>query len=274
MLFIIYINDLPGSIRNSLLYIFADDTKCGKEIISPNDCFLLQCNINTILNWSITSHLLLHDTKTCFVRFCLNKISCDFEYHLNNNPVLVRSSYKDLGVTFSSDLSWRSHIDNIISKAYRIFFLIKRTFSISSPISVKKRLYQSLVLPVLTYCSPVWRPHLLKDISVLENVHRRAIKYIVNDSSLHYKDRLSKIQLLPLMYHLESADIMFLTLSIKNPCDHFDVNQFISFSSSRTRSSSSYKLKHCYTSNNLSRHSFFNRIPRLWNSLPPIDPSL
>ena len=80
--------------------------------------------------------------------------------------------------------------------------------------------------------------------------------------------------MLPLMYNLELADIMFTVSSIKCPCDHFNINQFISFSSSNTRSSSSFKLKHRLTNNNLSRHSFFNRLPRLWNSLPPIDPSL
>lgn len=186
----------------------------------------------------------------------------------------MRTSYKDLGVTFCSDLSWSEHIESIISKAYRIFFLIKRTFSISSPTSVKKLLYQSIVLPILTYCSPVWRPHLLKDITTLEKVQIRATKYIINDPSMNYKDRLSKLQMLPLMYHLEIADIMFTVSSIKSPSVHFDIKQFISFSSSNTRSSSLFKLKHRLTNNNLSRHSFFNRIPRLWNSLPAIDPSL
>ena len=81
-------------------------------------------------------------------------------------------------------------------------------FSITSPTLTKKKLYQSLVLPILTYCSPVWRPFLLQDITALEKVQRRATKYIVNDSSLNYKDRLMKLNMLPLMYLLEIADII------------------------------------------------------------------
>ncbi len=72
------------------------------------------------------------------------------------------------------------------------------------------------------------------------------------------------------------ACIMYYTCIIhvlKNPDDHFDINNFISFSTSNTRSKTSFKLKHCPTSGNLLRHSYFNRIPRLWNSLPPIDPN-
>ena len=274
LLFITYINDLPSSIYSSIMLTYADDTKCGKEISSSDDSLSLQSDINIIANWSLTSRLLLHDTKTCFIRFCLNHANSDFDYHLNNNPIQMRAYYKDLGVIFSSDLSWSKHIESIISKAYRILFLIKRTFSISSPTSVKKQLYQSLVLPILTYCSTVWRPFLLKDITILEKVQKRATKYIVNDSSLNYKDRLSKLQMLPLMFYLEIADIIFTVSSIKHPSDHFDIKQFISFSTSNTRSSALYKLKHRLTNNNISRHSFFNRIPRLWNSLPPIDPSI
>ena len=68
------------------------------------------------------------------------------DYKLNSNPIQVKSFYKDLGVTFSSDLSWSSHIETIITKANHTLYLIKRTFSISSPIPTKKQLYLSLVL--------------------------------------------------------------------------------------------------------------------------------
>ena len=140
--------------------------------------------------------------------------------------------------------------------------------------STKKRLYQSLILPILTYCSPVWRPNLLRDICNLERVQKRATRYIVNDPSLNYRERLCKLQMLPLMFQLELADILFTVSSIKNPNNHFNILQSLTFSSSNTRSNSQFKLKHNYSSNNRSRHSFFNRIPRLWNSLPIIDPSL
>ena len=136
-----------------------------------------------------------------------------------------------------------------------------------------QRLYLSLVLPLLTYCSVVWRPHLIKDILALENLHRRATRYIINDASLDYKECLSRLNMLPLMYLYEIADIMFTTSSIKNPSSHFNINDYISLSESNTRSSSNFRLKHRYTNNNKSRHSFFYRIPRLWNSLPPIDPT-
>ena len=273
LLFIVYINDLP---TNPICHTakFADDTRCSKEITSPEtDCPLLQSHINDIRNWSLTSHLLLHESKTCFVRFCRHPVSeydCDL-YHLDGSPIQAKNTNKDPGVIFCSNLSWSKHTEYITSKAYRILFLIQRTFSITSPTLTKKKLYQSLVLPILTYCSPVWRPFLLQDITALEKVQRRATKYIVNDSSLNYKDRLMKLNMLPLMYLLEIADIMFAVSSVKSPVS---TSIYITFSSSNTRSSSQFKLNHRLTNNNLTRHSYFYRLPRLWNSLPSINSSL
>ena len=83
-----------------------------------------------------------------------------------------------------------------------------------------------------------------------------------------------KLNMLPLMYLLEIADIMFAVSSVKSPGVHFDIHNYITFSSSNTRSSSQFKLNHRLTNNNLTRHSYFYRLPRLWNSLPSINSSL
>ena len=48
--------------------------------------------------------------------------------------------------------------------------------------------------------------------------------------------------------------------------------EYVSFSSCGTRSSSSFKLKHMSSKCNRQLHSYFFRLPRIWNSLPPIDP--
>ena len=54
----------------------------------------------------------------------------------------------------------------------------------------------------------------------------------------------------------------------------FNITDYITFNNGFTRSSSSGKLNHVRNSNNVNKHFFFNRIPRLWNALPPIDLSL
>ena len=154
----------------------------------------------------------------------------------------------------------------ICSSAYRSSHLIRRSISFLSP-KVKKQLYLSLVRSRLTYCSQIWRPHLIKDIICLEKVQRRATKYILNNFSIDYKTRLKSLQLLPLMYWLELQDLMFLVKCIKDPSDNFNISSHITFINSTTRASRLNHLQHNYCRSTTIRHFYFNRIASLWNSL-------
>ena len=73
------------------------------------------------------------------------------------------------------------------------------------------------------------------------------------------------------MMQLELNDIMFFIKSLKAPTSSFNILNFVQFCSSATRSSTHLKLKQPFCKKNSVRHSYFNRLPRLWNSLPPID---
>ena len=64
-------------------------------------------------------------------------------------------SVHDLSVLFSSDLSWGVHIRSIASKGYQTIGLLGRAFPASSSVRAKKLLFMSLLLPKLTYCSPI-----------------------------------------------------------------------------------------------------------------------
>ena len=123
----------------------------------------------------------------------------------------------------------------------------------------------------LTYCSQVWRPHYLKDINLLEQIQRRATKYILNDFHSDYRTRLISLHFFPLMYTYELLDILFLVRSLQCPDPSFPISEFISFSSSSTRAGHSLKFIHQFSHTHLSNHSYFKRIVRLWNALPPID---
>ena len=165
----------------------------------------------------------------------------------------------------SSDLQWKSHYLFILPKSYKILGLLRRVFSSVNCVRAKKVLYLSLVRSKLLYCSPIWRPHLLSDVRALENVQRRATKFIVNDSLSNYHLRLVNLNLLPLMMVF---DIICFIKCLKHPSDIFN---YVTFCSSRTRSSTHFKLRHSLAKKNSVRHFYFNRIPRLWNSLPYID---
>ena len=211
--------------------------------------------------------------KCVVLRFCLSSPRILFDYTLNNMPIQVADCHRDLGILMSCDLKWCHHLNFISSRAYKILGLIRRSFSSRLPLPSKKKLYLSLVRSQLTYASQIWRPNLLKDISALERIQRRATKYILNDYNSNYRDRLLSLNFLPLMMQLELFDILFFIRCLKDPdtSQEFSIHSFVQFSDRNTRSSSHLKLKHFLSKSTTEGHLFFNRLPRLWNSLPPIN---
>ncbi len=86
-----------------------------------------------------------------------------------------------------------------------------------------------------------------------------------------YKCRLTSLGILPLMMFFELQDIILFVKSLKYPSASFNVLNYVTFSSSNTRSSRSGKLNHIGSRTKFSGHFYFRRLPRIWNALPVID---
>ena len=81
-LFIIYINDLPETVE-SMVHIFADDTKIYRKIATENDCVKLQKDLDILQEWS-SKWLLSFNAKKCKV-MRLGGQHPDFIYKMINN---------------------------------------------------------------------------------------------------------------------------------------------------------------------------------------------
>jgi len=167
---------------------------------------------------------------------------------------------------FSCSFQWDLHYKNIISKAYKIFYILRHTFTCPSLVA-RKRLCFTLVRSNLVYCSPLWRPHLIKDIENFERVQRHVTKFILNNYHLDYRSRLLQCEILLLMYFFELNDILFLIKSLKSPTPAFNIYNYVTFNTSTTRSGTYNKLIHNFTSTSHAHHFYFSRITRLWNIL-------
>ena len=76
------------------------------------------------------------------------------------------------------------------------------------------------------------------------------------------------------MYFFELNDILFLVKSLKSATPAFNIYNYLNFNTSTTQSGAYNKLIHKFVSSSHAHHFYFNRIIRLWNSLPYIDLSL
>ena len=86
-----------------------------------------------------------------------------------------------LGIQIDSDLKWDIHINNIKTKISKcIGILYKLRFHVAS--SVLFTLYNSLVLPYLSYCIVVWGNSCQTRMDVLFKLQKRAIRICTNSN--------------------------------------------------------------------------------------------
>ena len=134
-----------------------------------------------------------------------------------------------MGVILSHDLSWNCHILEIVKKARSRCGLVKRTLGADVKFEVKRLCYISLIRPLLEYVTHFWTPYNKNLITQIESIQRNVSKYIVDNNSLNYKQRLIKYELLPLSLRNDFLDLVFIFNSV-NDLNDFNIESVASFS--------------------------------------------
>ena len=181
LLFLIYINDLPDSVK-SQVRLFADDCLLYRIIKSAEDQHTLQENLRSLEQWCAKWGMHLNSSKCEVMTICRrrNQLSC--MYTINGEVLKTVDKAKYLGVTIANTLSWSTHTSITAGKANgKIGFLWRNLRH--CPKELKEQAYFALVRSIIEYSAAVWDPHLKKDIAQLERVQRRAARFVTGDSS-------------------------------------------------------------------------------------------
>ena len=103
-------------------------------------------------------------------------------YSLGAEVLKEADEEKDLVVIINQSLkSSSSQCVAAAKAANRTLGIINRTF-VNRHTEIMLKLYLSLVRPTLEYCTiQAWRPYLKKDIDLLENVQKRAIRMMITE---------------------------------------------------------------------------------------------
>ena len=103
----------------------------------------------------------------------------NFDYHLEDKTLAPVSKEKDLGVVITSNFTWDQQILTVVSKANKMLGFLRRTCPLIKDTRVRRSLYLSLVKCHLNYATEVWSPSNISLTLKVENVQRRATRWIL-----------------------------------------------------------------------------------------------
>ena len=179
LLFLIFTNDLPEYVTSNAR-LFADDCLLYRVINNNNDQHQLQNDLQQLEIWEKKWQMQFNADKYFSIHLTKKRKTAEFNYTLHDHILEVTKDSKYLGVTFRSDLSWNSHINNISAKANRTIGFLRRNIH-SCPKEVKAAAYTTLVRPSIEYASSVWDPYTRNNIHQLEAIQRRAARFVYNN---------------------------------------------------------------------------------------------
>ena len=188
------------------------------------------------------------------------------QYKLGDHTLSVADKEKDIGVIIDKDLTFSDHMNEKINKANRIIGLIRRSFTYLTE-DIFLQLYKALVQPHLEYANCIWFPYKKKDITLIENVQRRATKLIPSLKNLSYEDRLRRLKVPSLTYRRTRGDMIETYKMLSGEYDP-DVNKLLIAVSDTTTRGHNKKIFLQRALKTQWQNFFSIRIVKLWNSLP------
>ena len=180
-------NDLPDSVENANITMFADDTSLFRSFksIGELDMELLPAFTN-ICKWLKANKLSLNTVKTEYMiigtsqrvgHLDIAPETTPYALFVNDASIKRVKQVKNLGLIIDENLTWEHHINYISQKIKRNVSILKRMSKIL-PTESLCMLYKTLIEPHFRYCSIIWGNcgETLKD--KLQTLQNRAARII------------------------------------------------------------------------------------------------
>ena len=115
--------------------------------------------------------------KTQLILFDQSKNSGSFDVKMDGSVLEGKSSFKMLGLTFSSKLDWGSYIISIAKTASQKIGALIRSMKFLSP-EVTLYLYKSTIRPCMEYCCHVWAGAPSCYLELLDKLQKRICRTV------------------------------------------------------------------------------------------------
>ena len=177
LLFGLFINDIIKDLDVEYL-LYADDLKLFSKIEGWGDCHNMQLNLSKILDWCDSNQLPVNKEKCYVMSFSLKQKLFIYDYKIESEVLSRPIMIHDLGVIFDSKLTFRFHIEHVISECFKTLGYIYRNTKEFTESKTLMSLYTALVRPKIDYACVIWFPYHATWISQLERIQRKFLKYL------------------------------------------------------------------------------------------------
>ena len=266
LLFLVYINDMPGYAR-SQTRLFADDCLMYRKVSSTSDCShctQLQEDRDNLIKWEQQWQMQISPDKCEVLTITKKRKPLHHDYTIHGHILQHIYSTKYIGLSISSN----TYIDVITKKANIILAFFKRRNIGTCPKSAKGRALTTFVRPTIEYAAAVWDPPTQRNINALERVQRRGARFVMKN----YRQTSSVTSMMSQLgweeLRLRRARIKTILLfKIVNNLVDIPPEPFLIPTGAITRG---YNIRFLqpHTRTITMQYSFFPSAIRTWNTLP------
>ena len=160
-LLMLYINDLPDDVICNIA-IYADDTTLHSWCDRASDLWQqlelaseLESDLRDTVDWGKKWFVDFNAGKTQLISFDRSNNNGSIDVKKDGSVLVEKSSFKMLGLTFSSKLDWGSYIIYVAKTASKKIRALIGSMKFLSP-EVALYLYKSTIRPCMEYCCHVW----------------------------------------------------------------------------------------------------------------------
>lgn len=164
LLFSLYVNDIRSVLRHSQHMIFADDTQIYLSCL-PSKLHqainLISEDVQAVADFASTNGLKLNLSKSKILILGSDAYTRQIDHttlpviSVNDVAIPYALNARNLGVTFTNNLSWKQHVHHISQKVH--FTLHKLKFHRNSlSRELRASLISTLVFPIVDYCCLVY----------------------------------------------------------------------------------------------------------------------
>lgn len=223
VLFLIYINDFPQSVKHGEAILFADDSNI---LISDKSPAILRNKaeetLSHVCRWTENNKLTLNIKKTNSINFHINRKFDTIKLKVKNELIDCVPNTKFLGMHVDSQLNWATHIAALEKRIATACYALRIIASVCSS-SCTKMTYFAYVHSLFSYGITFWGTN-AQNIQAIFKLQKRAVRIMTKSSKrAHCIDlfRTMEILTVPCEYIFQTV------ILIKKHIDQYTPNRSI-----------------------------------------------